>query len=107
MNSNPPNPSTTTCYGLGIIRSIDPKQHRIYILTSLSKKMLQHVNSIVKGDLELPIDCMLDDRRSARYGIAGVPWRKVPYLTEDTVQGMGGGVARIRRNLMRKSQQVK
>ncbi|KAI9300575.1 hypothetical protein BJ944DRAFT_188094 [Cunninghamella echinulata] len=104
FNSSPPDPSTTTCYGLGIIRSINPKQRQMYVLTPVSGSLLRKVTSIVKGNIELPMQAMLDKRSDTRYGIAKVPYRNVPYLTEDRPQGLGGGVTRYRNNLMRKSQ---
>ncbi|ORZ19859.1 hypothetical protein BCR42DRAFT_225280 [Absidia repens] len=105
MTSAPPNPSTTTCYGLGIIRAIDPEQHRIHLLTPLPLDHLCHVNALVKGDLDIPVHIMLDQYVGARNQNCGVPWRQVPYLSHDVIDSIGSSAPKLRRNVMRRSQQ--
>ncbi|KAI8367514.1 uncharacterized protein BYT42DRAFT_129126 [Radiomyces spectabilis] len=100
----PPPPQATTCHGLAIVRAIDPSRHAMLLLTPLPVERLKKVSGLVKGDIELPIWCMLDHRNGAGGGIAGVPWRQVSYVTVENVEGVGGGAIRVRRNLMRRSQ---
>jgi len=100
----PPSPQATHCFGLGLIRSIDVINRKFLILTPLPFDTLKEVSGVVKGDLELPIWAMLDNRSGAGGGIAGVPWRKVPYVSFDANEGIGNSALRIRRNVMRKAQ---
>ncbi|OAD79258.1 hypothetical protein PHYBLDRAFT_157196, partial [Phycomyces blakesleeanus NRRL 1555(-)] len=81
LNYPPPPPSKTTCHGLGIIRAIDPSKHALLLLTPLPLDTLKLVSGIVKGDLELPIQCMLDEKMGSGPGICGVPWNMTPYVT--------------------------
>jgi hypothetical protein len=106
LTSAPPNPSTTTCYGLGIIRAIDPEQHRFHLLTALPLDQLCHVNALVKGDLDIPVHIMLDQYVGARNQNCGIPWRQVPYLSHDVIDSVGSSAPKLRRNLMRRSQRI-
>lgn len=45
------------CVGLGIVRSIDREQQLFYILTPVDQKVLPQVDTIVKGQLPLPMEC--------------------------------------------------
>lgn len=45
----------------------------------------------------------LDRSTGSDFGVANIPWRRVPYLTRDTVEGVGGNVLKVRR-VGRKSQ---
>ncbi|KAH8549105.1 hypothetical protein BGW37DRAFT_503583 [Umbelopsis sp. PMI_123] len=99
-----PSPKVTNCYGLGLIRAVDISKCRFMILTPLPFDTLTKVNGIVKGDLELPIWGMLDNRNGAGAGISGMPWRKVPYVSFDANEGIGSSALRVRRNVMRRSQ---
>ncbi|KAG0245182.1 Polynucleotide 5'-hydroxyl-kinase grc3 [Actinomortierella wolfii] len=78
----PPPPSLTTCHGLAIIRSIQPATHSLHILTPISASTLAKCNAIAKGTIQLPVHMSLDhnDDGSLVRGVAGVPWRKIPYL---------------------------
>ncbi|KAI7869926.1 hypothetical protein BDF14DRAFT_1777687 [Spinellus fusiger] len=100
---SPPPPAKTMCHGLAIIRAIDPSKHQFMLLTPLPLETLELVSGIVKGDLELPIQCILD-RPANKQGVCGVPWSKVPYITVRAKMGAGGDALRVRRNLLRRSQ---
>ncbi|GAA5825727.1 hypothetical protein JCM3770_003406 [Rhodotorula araucariae] len=61
--------------------------------------------ALVKGAVDLPVALMLDWAASAPEadeGVAGVPWREVPFLSVDTAEG--GARKRVRRNVMRRGQ---
>ena len=63
-NQNYPELLTSTpiceCFGLGLIRAIDPINHLFYILTPIPLELLSRVNTFVKGDIELPSHALLD-----------------------------------------------
>ncbi|ORX46801.1 hypothetical protein DM01DRAFT_1148420 [Hesseltinella vesiculosa] len=105
MKSVPPDPYQTECLGLGLIRSIDREKRQLYLVTSLPLDRLRRVTRIVKGDLELALPMMLDHRSLNLKGVAGVSWRNVPYISLESIDGIGAGKVRARRNLMRRSQQ--
>ncbi|KAF9954939.1 Polynucleotide 5'-hydroxyl-kinase grc3 [Mortierella alpina] len=78
----PPPPEHTTCHGLAIIRSIQPSTHTLHILTPIPLVKLRKCNGIVKGAIHMPIHASLDhnEENSKVPGVAGVPWKNVPYL---------------------------
>ncbi|KAF9989687.1 Polynucleotide 5'-hydroxyl-kinase grc3 [Mortierella antarctica] len=78
----PPPPEHTTCHGLAIIRSIQPSTHTLHILTPIPLVKLRKCNGIVKGAIHMPIHASLDhnEDNSKVPGVAGVPWKNVPYL---------------------------
>lgn len=89
----PPPPEHTTCHGLAIIRSIQPSTRALHILTPIPLSKLQKCNGIVKGAVHMPIHASLDhneDNTTVR-GVAGVPWKKVPYLNYETSSGYSNG----------------
>ncbi|KAI9316374.1 Pre-mRNA cleavage complex II protein Clp1-domain-containing protein [Dichotomocladium elegans] len=93
----PPNPDTSFCLGFALVRAIDPSKHAFLFLTPLPAAKLKKVTGMVKGDIELPLCCMLDRQQTGGGGVARQPWRKVPYLTERVVEGLGGNAMQIRR----------
>lgn len=99
---------TGTCLGLGVIRAIDKSASTFHILSNLPNELLDRVNSISKGDIELPTALMIDyiNAPDDQEGVCGVPWKDVPYLEsrEDQQAGVGYSKRRIRRNVMRRSQ---
>lgn len=51
---------TWMCFFLsGIIRNIDPLKRVLYVLTPLSLDALQRVNTLLKGNLEIPAALLL------------------------------------------------
>lgn len=48
------------CIGLGIIRAIDPVQHLFYVVTPVPLKDLVKVNTIMKGEIEIPTLALLE-----------------------------------------------
>ncbi|KAF9182392.1 Polynucleotide 5'-hydroxyl-kinase grc3 [Haplosporangium sp. Z 767] len=85
----PPPPEHTTCYGLAIIRSIQPLTRTLHILTPLPLSKLKKCNGIVKGAIHMPIHASLDhnEDHTSVPGVAGVPWKKVPYLNYEISSG--------------------
>ncbi|KAF9906782.1 Polynucleotide 5'-hydroxyl-kinase grc3 [Linnemannia zychae] len=85
----PPPPEHTTCHGLAIIRSIQPSTRTLHILTPLAPSRLKKCNGIVKGAIHMPIHASLDhnEESSAVRGVAGVPWKDVPYLNYEAPSG--------------------
>ncbi|KAG0249110.1 Polynucleotide 5'-hydroxyl-kinase grc3 [Mortierella polycephala] len=85
----PPPPEHTTCYGLAIIRSIQPLTRTLHILTPLPPSKLKKCNGIVKGAIHMPIHASLDhnEDHTSVPGVAGVPWKKVPYLNYEISSG--------------------
>ncbi|GAA5810990.1 hypothetical protein MFLAVUS_004419 [Mucor flavus] len=99
-----PLPRVTTCYGLGIVRAIDPSKHALLLLTPVPTNTLEKVSSIIKGELQLPLWMMLGPKLEKATEVAGVPWTNVPYITQETTEGAGANALRVRRNLLRRSQ---
>ncbi|KAG0301225.1 Polynucleotide 5'-hydroxyl-kinase grc3 [Dissophora globulifera] len=87
----PPPPEHTTCYGLAMIRSIQPLTRTFHILTPISPRTLRKCNGIVKGAIHMPLHASLDhnDDSGVVPGVAGVPWKKVPYLNYEAPAGSG------------------
>jgi polynucleotide 5'-hydroxyl-kinase GRC3/NOL9 len=101
--------NTSQCVGLGLIRAIDTKAQTAHIITPLSPAELSNVNAVTKGDIELPTVMMVDyisEGGAEDSGLAGVEWKKVPYLEhgENLNTGVGHGRRKVRRNVMRRSQ---
>ncbi|KAF9115749.1 Polynucleotide 5'-hydroxyl-kinase grc3 [Mortierella sp. AM989] len=88
----PPPPEHTTCHGLAIIRSIQPSTQTLHILTPIQLSKLKKCNGIVKGAIHMPLHANLDhnEDNSTVPGVAGVPWKKVPYLNYETPSGNYG-----------------
>ncbi|KAK3846193.1 MAG: hypothetical protein J3R72DRAFT_380259, partial [Linnemannia gamsii] len=77
-------PPSQILYALNatIIRSIQPSTRTLHIITPIAPSKLRKCNGIVKGAIHMPIHASLDhnEESSAVRGIAGVPWKDVPYL---------------------------
>ena len=71
--------SNCNCVGLGIIRAIDPLLKIFYILTPVSKTLLEKVNVLMHGDIPIPITMLLQ----------GYPGYTVPYTTVMETEGQG------------------
>ncbi|GAN10671.1 conserved hypothetical protein [Mucor ambiguus] len=99
-----PNPQLMTCHGLAIVRSIDPSRHALLLLTPLPSSTLEKVSGLVKGEIQLPLWSMLDQKLEKGPGVANIPWKKVPYITQQSTEGAGANALRVRRNLLRRSQ---
>mmetsp|Transcript_17826 Transcript_17826/g.20076 ORF Transcript_17826/g.20076 Transcript_17826/m.20076 type:complete len:136 (-) Transcript_17826:7-414(-) len=83
-----------SCVGLGLIRSIDRARRLFYIITPVSVKDLNGVNTLVGGNLQLPLECLY----------RGVQSESLPYLSCDGLSvGLGGDVMKSKNYLLRKT----
>jgi polynucleotide 5'-hydroxyl-kinase GRC3/NOL9 len=82
------------CVGLGLIRSIDRVKRYFYILTPVPMTVLQNVDEIVGGSIQVPTECLY----------RGVNAESFPYLSCDGVSiGIGGEFMKSRNTLMRRA----
>jgi hypothetical protein len=82
------------CVGLGLIRSIDRVKRYFYILTPVPTTLLQTVDEIVGGSIQVPTECLY----------RGVDAESFPYLSCDAVSiGIGGEFMKSRNTLMRRT----
>ncbi|KAG9400643.1 Polynucleotide 5'-hydroxyl-kinase nol9 [Aphanomyces cochlioides] len=84
------------CVGHGIVRSIDVERREYHIVTPVPRKILQHVNLLVRGHISLAFQ-LLD--QSAVYG-------HTPYVVVDVLpaEGTGASLMESRNNLKRKKE---
>jgi len=90
----PPPPEHTTCHGLAIIRSIQPATRTLHLLTPVPLSKLKKCNGIIKGAIHMPIHANLDHNEDNSTtttvpGVAGVPWKNVPYLNYEPGSSSG------------------
>lgn len=52
------------CLGMGVVRGLDPLRRLLFILSPLPLEIIQQVDTIVKGSLELPAVLLLQDQPS-------------------------------------------
>ncbi|CAH1757891.1 5414_t:CDS:2 [Entrophospora sp. SA101] len=95
-----PSPTEHQCLGLAIIRSIDPTNHTFHILTPLPPTILFKTNAIMKGNLELPI--WSSKGVMVSFGVCGIPWNKLPYMSVEAGEGVGSTARNNRRYLKRR-----
>ncbi|KAK6099398.1 Polynucleotide 5'-hydroxyl-kinase grc3 [Batrachochytrium dendrobatidis] len=87
-------PHNHHCIGLGIIRSIDPRQKQFYIVSPLPLHHLNKVNLIVRSaGLDLPVCLITDGYQNSR--------KHLPYTTYIPAEGVGA-VAIRNRHLQRR-----
>lgn len=109
-----PDPRTSNCVGLGLIRGVstdllspetrydgEKAQEVLHIITPVPLSVLrdESCRCIVKGDIELPVWGMTDSR-DGQMGLVD----DVPYLQSRRSTAAGSDRRRVRRNIMRKSQ---
>ncbi|KZS90966.1 hypothetical protein SISNIDRAFT_414745 [Sistotremastrum niveocremeum HHB9708] len=101
-----PQASDSKCLGLALIRSVDPQNHLLHVLTPVHPSFLGECRVLVKGEIELPIwgflpgDNERDNGDGGEWGEGG----EVPFLEWRGVVGIGGEKRKLRRNLMRRGQ---
>lgn len=82
------------CVGLGIVRSIDPSNGRIYILTPIPLHVLKDVDLLLMGDIGTPVELIHDG--SCQKAL------QIPYLTVDSIKSTNAAVMKSRNNLKRR-----
>lgn len=108
----PPEPASSHCLGLAIVRATPgaapPHDKTVHLLTPLPAALLTRTRLLVKGETELPLAAMLDWRVDADYigGIGNVERENVPFIEwvgkDGGVGVIGGGRRKIRRNIGRR-----
>lgn len=89
---------------MGIIRAIDPSRHAFLLLTPVPPHTLSKVSGLIRGEIQIPLWTMLDHKLEKNiHGVAHVPWKKIPYITQESTEGAGANALRVRRNLLRRS----
>lgn len=82
----------TECIGLGIVRNIDPAKRVLYVLTPLSLDALHQVNTLLKGNLEIPAALFLSTKQV-----------NAPYISSEFSYDLrGAGARKVRYNLLRR-----
>ncbi|THH05800.1 hypothetical protein EW145_g4534 [Phellinidium pouzarii] len=118
QGADPPDPLTSRCIGLALIRGVsqltpfspplsseNTDGDTLHVLTPLPPWILatSGARCFVKGEIELPVWGMLDfreiERDGARHDIDGIP-----YLQWSKTEAAGAERRRVRRNLMRRGQ---
>lgn len=100
----PPSPETSFSAGLALIRGVDVKEGCLQLLTSIGESEMERWEQegwkvvLVRGRLELPVWEMVGA------GVEGAPWVSVGAVVG--AGGKGGDVWRVRRNVMRRGQQM-
>jgi polynucleotide 5'-hydroxyl-kinase GRC3/NOL9 len=100
----PPDPSSSSCVGLALVRALSPAARELQLLTPCPTP---GARTIVKGELEIPIWGMLDHTALALDEVPGADAGVAPFLQWGRAQNegvLGGEKRRVRRNLMRKGQ---
>ncbi|KAK3755025.1 hypothetical protein QZH41_011062 [Actinostola sp. cb2023] len=77
---------------VGIVRNIDPINRLFYILTPVPLDKLQRVNTLLKGNLEIPAPVLIQDSHPS-----------MPYVSSQFSYDIkGAGARKVRYNLQRK-----
>ncbi|KAI9512772.1 hypothetical protein F5148DRAFT_1161481 [Russula earlei] len=100
--SPPPDPSSSNCYGLALVRGVSHDVSKLQLLTPVPTETLANARILVMGELQLPVWGWLDFR-GVEGGVTG-PSMDVPFLRWGRTAGAGGERRRIRRNIMRRAQ---
>lgn len=101
----PPAPERSFSAGMALIRGVDVEQGCLQILTSIGESEMELWEReglkimLVRGRLELPVWEMVGA------GVEGAPWVAVGAVIGR--EGKGGEVWRVRRNVMRRGQQMR
>ena len=96
--------SAAHCVGLGVVTSIDPARQILFVATPVPQSQLQHVNTLLKGQIDLPVLMRRDNARKAAYSVKA-QLGDTPYYVLGSVsaEGSGGTQMKARKNLERNS----
>lgn len=94
--------SPPVCLALGIVRSVDPVNGTLYVLTDAPIDVLHNVACVAGGRLELPTS-LLSSYDGSAASMPGVPGVHCPYIAAHclTADGSGSRAIRSRNNLLR------
>jgi polynucleotide 5'-hydroxyl-kinase GRC3/NOL9 len=96
----PPDPSSSNCLGLALVRGVSNDGSKIQLLTPVPPEGLVNARILVMGELQLPVWGWLDFRSAERAD----PGVDVPFLRWGRSAGAGSERRRVRRNIMRRAQ---
>jgi polynucleotide 5'-hydroxyl-kinase GRC3/NOL9 len=99
--SPPPDPASSSCLGLGLVRGVSSDGSKLQLLTPVPPETLVNARILVMGELGLPVWGWLDFR-SVDGGAAESG--NVPFLRWGRSTGAGSQRRRVRRNIMRRAQ---
>lgn len=99
--SSPPDPASSTCVGLALVRGVSSDGSKLQLLTPVPPEKLANARVMVMGELQLPVWGWLDFRDAEGGARPGVD---VPFLRWGRSAGAGSERRRVRRNIMRRSQ---
>ena len=99
--SPPPDPTSSTCVGLALVRGVSSDGSKLQLLTPVPPERLADARILVMGELQLPVWGLLDFRSAEGGDGLGVD---VPFLRWGRSAGAGGERRRVRRNILRRAQ---
>ncbi len=99
--SPPPDPGSSNCLGLALIRGVSSDGSKLQLLTPVPPEKLMDARVLVIGELQLPVWGWLDFRGAEGGAGQGVD---VPFLRWGRSAGAGSERRRVRRNIMRRAQ---
>jgi len=99
--SPPPDPSSSNCLGLALVRGVSHDGSKLQLLTPVPPETLADARVLLMGELQLPVWGWLDFRSAE--GSAGTSV-DVPFLRWGRSAGAGSERRRVRRNIMRRGQ---
>jgi polynucleotide 5'-hydroxyl-kinase GRC3/NOL9 len=97
--SSPPDPATSNCLGLALVRGVSSDGSKLQLLTPVPPETLKNARILVMGELGLPVWGWLDFR-----SVDGKASADVPFLRWGRSTGAGSERRRVRRNIMRRAQ---
>jgi polynucleotide 5'-hydroxyl-kinase GRC3/NOL9 len=97
--SPPPDPTTSSCLGLALVRGVSSDGTKLQLLTPVPPETLKNARILVMGELGLPVWGWLDFR-----SVDGGASADVPFLRWGRSTGAGSERRRVRRNIMRRAQ---
>jgi polynucleotide 5'-hydroxyl-kinase GRC3/NOL9 len=100
--SPPPDPATSSCLGLALVRGVSSDGSKLQLLTPVPPEILVNARILVMGELGLPVWGWLDFRSVD--GGATEGGKDLPFLRWGRSTGAGSERRRVRRNIMRRAQ---